>query len=73
MKAFIFLSWWIWSLFVLIRGEFEKTKPIAGLWPEIRNTKPEIRNGLNEASKTDSSAFYRVRFEKTNPICERAE
>ena len=38
-----------------------KTKPIAGLWPEIRSTNHEIRNELKEL------------FEKTNPIFERVK
>ena len=44
----------------------EKTKPIkakqsqyAGLWPEIRNTKPEFRNPKRVEKNT---------FEKTKPI-----
>ena len=39
----------------------KKTKPIAGLWPEIRSTNHEIRNELKGL------------FEKTNPIFERVK
>jgi hypothetical protein len=51
------------------KRNLKKQSQYDGLWPEIRNTKPEIRNGQNGDWKTDSSTFYRVRFEKTKPIC----
>jgi len=46
----------------------EKQSQSAGLWPEIRNTKTEIRNELNGCQMTDSSVFVRRRLEKTKPI-----
>ena len=43
-----------------------QTKPIAGLWPEIRNN-------TNGSQMTDSGIFEIVRFEKTKPISNGAE
>lgn len=41
----------------------KKTKPIAGRWPETRNTKPEVGN---------KPISHRL-FEKTKPIWQTSE
>jgi len=36
----------------------EKTKPIAGRWPEIRSSNSEIRNELNGCDLKKQSQFH---------------
>jgi len=65
-----------------IRINLKKQSQFAGLCPEIRSTKFEIRNDLKKQSqspafgrkfearntKFETKAFFRIRFEKTKPI-----
>jgi hypothetical protein len=50
---------------------FERTKPLAGPWPEIRSTKLEMRNKLTADPRKSAVQFEKTIYPQGKPIARR--